>query len=190
MSSERRLIYRVICLCASSAAFLVAGCPQTESGSQGLDKALSASGKSKTAVFPLGGVITIDGQPPAMPSRAERLVVLLNDAAALDASDKNRRYTIANPQGEFHFGTYSAADGVPPGQYVLSFALLSKKKSKGDLQGPDGFKNLYNDPEKNAKVPEFKIDQQAPGKSDYKFDLKLAGQQEAEPGPKALTTIK
>ncbi|HUE15288.1 MAG TPA: hypothetical protein VMR25_14050, partial [Planctomycetaceae bacterium] len=62
--------------------------------------------------------------------------------------------------------------------------------AKGDLQGPDGFKNLYNDPEKNAKVPEFKIDQQAPGKSDYKFDLKLAGQQEAEPGPKALTTIK
>jgi hypothetical protein len=190
MSSEHRLIYRVICLCASSAAFLVAGCTQTESGSQGLDKALSASGTSKTAVFPLGGVITIDGQPPVMPSKAERLVVLLNDAAALDPSDKTRRYTIANPQGEFHFGTYSAADGVPPGQYVVSFALLSKKKSKGDLQGPDGFKNLYNDPEKNAKVPEYVINQQAPGKSDYKFDLKLAGQQEAEPGPKALTTIK
>jgi len=190
MSSERRLIYRVICLCASSAAFLVAGCSQSESGSAGLEKSLAASGKSKTAVFPLGGVITVDGQPAVVPKAKDRIIVLLNDAAALDASDKNRRYTFADAKGEFHFGTYSTADGVPPGKYVVSFALLRKNGNKGDLMGPDAFKNLYNDPEKNAKVPDFVINQEAPGKSDYKFDLKLAGQEEAQPGPKALTIIK
>jgi hypothetical protein len=187
MSSERRLIYRVVCLCAASAAFLVAGCSQSESGSQRLDKELSAAGKSKAAVFPLGGVITIDGQPAATPTRKDRIVVLLNEFTEPDASDKKGRRTFADAKGEFHFATYSAADGVPAGKYVVSFAMLDKNGNKGTLSGPDGFKNLYNDPEKNITVPDLVIDHQAPGKSDYKFDLKLAGKEEAQPGPKALT---
>ena len=53
--------------------------------------------------------------------------------------------------------------------------------------GPDGLKNLYNDPEINSKKPEFLIDHQAPGKTDYTFNLSVAGGTPPEaPGPKAF----
>ncbi len=49
------------------------------------------------------------------------------------------------------------------------FSLSSLGEGKGLFQstvGPDGFKNLYNDPEKS----EFKLDHTAPN-TDAKYDL-------------------
>jgi hypothetical protein len=187
MASERGLLFQVTLVCATAFAF--AGCSGSGSGSQALNQALTNAGKDKVPVFPLAGVITVDGQPPAFPKPSDRLIVMLNDAAAPAASDKKRLHTTVGRDGHFQFGTYTAADGVPVGKYVLEFAMLRKKGEKGTLLGPDELKNLYNDPEKNVKVEQFVIDQKAPGKSDYKFDLKLAGQEAAEPGPKALTEM-
>ncbi len=86
------------------------------------------------------------------------------------------------------FSSYGIGDGVPPATYVVVFAVLTDKKKHGYV-GPDELKNLYNDPEKNEKIPEFKIDHKAPGKTDYDFNLKVAGNENPTPGPKALTSI-
>jgi hypothetical protein len=75
-----------------------------------------------------------------------------------------------------------------PGKYVLTFALL-KQKGKFGLVGPDRLNNLYNDPDKNATVEGFTIDHQAPGKSDYVFDLKVAGKDAGTLGPHSITNI-
>jgi hypothetical protein len=91
--------------------------------------------------------------------------------------------------------SYERGDGVPTGSYVVLFAeliptpLMATKRSKG-LRGPDGLMNLYNDPDRNKQDVQFKIDITPPGKSDYAFDLKVAGKEAATPGPHAVTEIK
>lgn len=76
-------------------------------------------------------------------------------------------------------------DGVKTGTYVVTFA---QPKLVGERRrGPDALENLYNDPDKNAQVPEFKIDHQAPEKKDYVFDLKVAGMPRGTTGPHSFT---
>jgi hypothetical protein len=80
-------------------------------------------------------------------------------------------------------------DGVPAGRYVVTIAQLTYRKKRGHI-GPDLLKNLDNDPEKNAKVEQFNIEHKPPGRRDYSFDLRVAGEEPvATPGPKALTAI-
>ena len=94
----------------------------------------------------------------------------------------------ADSDGFFRFSSYGIGDGEPAGTYVIVFAALTDKKKHGYV-GPDELKNLYNDPEKNEKIPEFKIDHKAPGKADYEFNLKVAGSEKQTPGSQALTSI-
>jgi hypothetical protein len=82
------------------------------------------------------------------------------------------------------FGTYTAADGVKVGIYVLRFAQLQPNGKH--YVGPDALRNLYNDPDKNAEIAEFKIDHKASGKKDYAFNLKLDNRATAEPGAHAI----
>jgi hypothetical protein len=68
----------------------------------------------------------------------------------------------------------------------MLFAQLSHNP-RMSFFGPDGLNNLYNDPDVNSKKPEFLIDHQAPGKTDYTFNLSVAGETPpAAPGPKAF----
>jgi hypothetical protein len=54
----------------------------------------------------------------------------------------------------------------------------------------DGLKNLYNDPEKNKDDPNFRVEVAAPGRSDYEFNLTVAGKDPvAKPGQYAVTRI-
>src|SRR6202034_1383170 len=54
---------------------------------------------------------------------------------------------------------------LPPGKFVMLFAQLGYNPRMGFF-GPDGLKNLYNDPDVNSQKPEFLIDHQAPGRTD------------------------
>ena len=51
-----------------------------------------------------------------------------------------------------------------------------------EFVGPDGLKNLYNDPQKNRNEKEFVVEVQSPGKTDYEFALSVAGK---DPVPRA-----
>lgn len=150
---------------------------------------LKNSGQTKLEVYPLAGRVTIDGQPPgSLVKGRSRLLLVLYDVSKPDYRPDARPRVAVKPDGSFQFTTYGAGDGAPAATYVVVFALLADRKKEG-LVGPDGLKNLYNDPEKNETIPEFKIGHKAPGKTDYHFDLKLAGNENPTPGPKALTSI-
>ncbi len=114
---------------------------------------------------------------------------MLFDQSKLDANPDVVPKATVDAKGEFSFSTYDPGDGVAPGKYVM--VLLEKKfdKKKGYF-GPDLLKNLYNDPDANAKVADLKIDHEPPGKKDYAIDLKLAGRDAGTPGPKAVTKLK
>ena len=86
------------------------------------------------------------------------------------------------------FGTYTADDGVKAGIYVLTFAQLQPNGNHS--VGPDDLRNLYNNPDKNAEIAEFKIDHKAPGKKDYAFNFKLDNSAAVEPGfPRAQVFV-
>lgn len=177
-------LFVAVCCCGCS------GCSGTQSSDEGIKAALTNANQEKHSVAPLAGKVTIDGQPPHFDKPNQRIFVMLNDPQKPDVPLTDRPTATANSEGEFAFSTYNKGDGWAPGHYVLTFAVLTKKGKKGDV-GPDALNNLYNDPDVNAKTPEFVIDHQSPGKSDYAFDLKIEGKEPVKtPGPHALTTLE
>jgi hypothetical protein len=172
-------------------ALTVAGCTRTQSADQALAKAYAATGGQREEVAKVAGTVTIDGQPPG-DSGPMRTIIILYDPHKPDASRKAPLYAVCDEDGHFEFTTYGKGDGVPAGSYVVLFAQL-RMTTWGEMgyNPPDGFKNEYNDPDKNEKVPEFKIDVALPGNTDHHFDLKIAGKElTASPGPHSITMLK
>jgi hypothetical protein len=171
------------------AAMTCVGCgpPSPE---QRVDTELKATGKGKTPVYPLAGHVTIDGGAPTDVGKGRsKLMVLLYDPKMPDNVPERWLKTEVEPSGDFRFSHYGIGDGAPGGTYIVVFVQLNDKKKKGFV-GPDRLKNLYNDPEKNEQKPEFKIEHKAPGKTDYEFDLAVAGQEDGTTGPKSVTKLR
>jgi hypothetical protein len=156
------------------------GCEGRQSTAERLEHAYKSAGMDPATVSPLGGTITVDNQPPVAKSQTERLVAIAYDAAKPDVKAKGSARAFVKPDGSFELPP------LPPGKYVMLFAQLGYNPRIGFI-GPDGLKNLYNDPDINAKKPEFLLDHQAPGRTDYTFNLSVAGETPpAAPGPKAF----
>jgi hypothetical protein len=156
------------------------GCEGRQSTAQRLEKAYESAGMDPVKAYPLGGRITVDNEPPVAKSETTRLVAIAYDAATTDVKAKSNARAFVKPDGSFEL------PALPPGKYVMLFAQLGYNPRMGFV-GADGLKNLYNDPDVNSKKAEFLIDHQAPGKTDYTFNLSVAGETPpAAPGPKAF----
>ncbi len=168
------------------AVLLVAGCSSGQTYDQAIDKALANAGKTRSAVYPLAGKITVDGVAPDL-AEAEWIVMTLKDPANPKADG---RMAVISRSGEFAFGAFGKDDGVRAGTYIATFTKLKRGQHK-QYPGPDEFLNLYDDPDRNLKeYPELKIDHQPPGKKDYVFDLKIAGREAVAAGPNAVTHFR
>jgi hypothetical protein len=76
--------------------------------------------------------------------------------------------------GSLEFTTYNKGDGVPSGSSIVRFAQMEQVLvMNAGFYPPDRRKNLYNDPDKSA----FKVEVTAPGKSDWLFELEIAGKE-------------
>jgi hypothetical protein len=157
---------------------------------------------NKVPVAKFAGNVSVDGQPP---SQEGTLFVILNDPQHLAPGGK--AYTNCDEQGNFAFTTYLPGDGAPTGKYVVTFVQfqLSGGATGGrgsrlgrapsmlgqEYVGPDGLKNLYNDPEKNQDNPNFVVQVAEPGRTDYDFKLELAGKEPAKTsGTYAATKLR
>jgi hypothetical protein len=175
---------RITGAAAAVCLFAAAGCTNTPSAAQRLDEAYKASGMKRVTVFPLGGTVTIDNEPPTFKNRRTVLVVMAYDASKPDAPASGA-YVPVKADGAFEFPD----GGLTPGKYVLLFAVLDRRKKQG-MEGPDLLKNLYNDPDVNGKKEGFTINLEASGKTDCQFNLSVTGESAKPPGPKALTHIE
>lgn len=189
----------------------LAGCPRTLSPDQVRQNAVDGNaGLREVVVARLGGKVSVDGRPPA---KGSKLFVILNDFAHLDENAKRpnpRLYTMCDQEGKFAFTTNNPHDGTAVGKYVVTFvqfpipsntgtgagshflapgAGLSGVSSKR-YRGPDELKNLYSDPDQNAREDKYVIDLKPPGKDDYEFDLTIAGNDMAPDGPNAVKEIR
>jgi hypothetical protein len=181
-----RVAARIIGAIAAGAVF-AAGCGKSAENAS-LEALLKQSGDNRASLYPLAGRVTIDGEP-AHYVKPQRLVMMLYDPTRPDVPPFKRPCKDVSAEGTFVFGTYAKGDGLPAGKFIVTFAVL--EVTNRGLLGPDQLNNLYNDPEKNDKIPEFHIDHQGPGKEDYVFDLKVAGKEGVRnPGPRALTEVR
>jgi hypothetical protein len=164
------------------------GCTGRQSPEQRLQKALQEAGAQKEQVFPLSGHISVDGAAPDYDPRNPVLVVLIDREKSAEPA-RSQRFVECDPEGRFSFSTYARDDGVGPGRYVIAIAKLGRTASRGYV-GPDQFHNRYNDPDKNSQDATFQIEHNSPGKSEYEFQLSVAGAEPVEtPGPHAITQI-
>jgi hypothetical protein len=159
---------------------LAAGCSSSSSPAARLEKAFQETKLQRTDVAKFAGTVAIDGQPPA-PFTFVVLVDPKHPKAGV-------RKAICDADGRFAFASYGNEDGVPPGSYVVLFVQFNMGGGLGHYDPPDLLHNLYNDPDKNADIPEFHVKVEGAGKSDYAFNLTIAGKEPVtQPGPNALT---
>ena|ERR1700722_288502 len=184
---NRFLRHRFAVALLSLSAFAV-GCSGRPSADQALDKALKAVGGQRASVAKFAGKVVIDSRPPG-DIRPAATVIILYDPKKPPTSSHLPIYAVCKPEdGSFEFTTYDKGDGVPTGSYIVLFAQMEQVLMMNTgFYPPDRLKNLYNDPEKST----FKIDVTAPGKTDWLFELEVAGKEPNDsPGSQAIKEIR
>jgi hypothetical protein len=98
--------------------------------------------------FPVIGKVTIDG---AVPSSAVQ--VHFYPAGAVDTEHPTFSQTETKEDGSFEISTYESGDGVPVGDYVLTFIWQEFSMLNRTYTGPDKLGKRYSDP----KTSEIKV---------------------------------
>ncbi len=174
---------RVFCLpaglvVASLLCITAGGCNHTPTEAEAIKKSLEINGRPETSVVKFSGSVTVDGQAPEIERRSP-LYVIAYDPKHPPKGRQTPFLTRCDKKGHFEFNTYSTGDGLAAGSYIVLFAW---PKADGDA-----LKNLYNDPDVNAKEEKFHIDLTPPGKTDWSFDLQVAGKDpNTSPGEHAV----
>ncbi len=183
-----RVLSAVTALALIGTNSFLAGCG-ARTGQSALSDQLKELNTTQQPTAKFAGTVTIDGRPPRDAIK-NGLRVLLYDPKNPPTGNMPPLNAIVNhADGTFEFTTYSLGDGAPLGSYIVLFVAL-KHSLMGKQEGyhqPDALRNLYNDPDKNATNPEFKVEVAPPGKSDYHFDLAIEGKDPVSPSPKAIT---
>ena len=91
---------------------------------------------------PATGEVYVDGQPAAL------LRVTCTNVNGLDQDKPTLSSGTTDEEGKFQISTYEQADGLPEGEYVLTF-MWGKLSAVSGYGGPDQLKNKYQDPEKS-----------------------------------------
>lgn len=93
--------------------------------------------------FPVTGEIYVDGQP------GKEIQVVLHD---VNKNTTNPTYstTFSGADGKFTVSTYEEGDGVPEGEYAVTFMWGEMNLLTMQYGGPDKLKDKYNDPDKTT----------------------------------------
>ncbi len=164
---------RRIAGCLFLAVFL-AGCVGRESAERQVERRRKEYNERAENHAKFAGTVTVDNQTPAVDPR-HALLLMLYDPKQPATEARPPRYAVVQNDGTFKFGQ----GGVPPGSYVALFAELQRGRP-GSFRGPDLLKNLYNDPDKNQNVENFKVEIPASGKTQT-FNLEVAGKDAVTP---------
>ena len=117
----------------------------------------SKSGNKPT--YPVVGRVLVDGQP------ADYLAVSAEPAdGRLDPDQPTVTACFTDKEGRFALSTYVQGDGVPEGEYVLTFMWGQMNLMSMNYGGPDKLKGRYSKPE--ASQHRFTV-----GKGQPKLDL-------------------
>ncbi|MBM3999403.1 MAG: carboxypeptidase regulatory-like domain-containing protein [Planctomycetes bacterium] len=102
--------------------------------------ACSGDKSNRKETYPLTGTVLVDGQPAA------DLKVVLVDDKGVDAANPTVSLAYTDASGKFAVSTYDQGDGVPPGDYTLTFEWGQLNMLSMEYGGPDKLKGKYSDP--------------------------------------------
>lgn len=89
--------------------------------------------------FPVTGRVLIDGEP------VEKLLVTCHDTEHL-GQQKLLSLGLTDENGDVTFSTFEGSDGVPAGEYLLTFSWRDWDNYWNRFEGPDKFKGRYSEP--------------------------------------------
>ncbi|MBS0262706.1 MAG: hypothetical protein JSS02_12200 [Planctomycetes bacterium] len=96
---------------------------------------------------PVKGKILVDGQPVSL------VTVNCMPAQGVDKSNPTLSSAMTDAEGKFALATYKAGDGVPEGDYVLTFTwgeLGSFKHTSANASEGDKLNGRYSDPKQST----------------------------------------
>lgn len=93
--------------------------------------------------FPVTGRLVVDGTAPLSPVK-----VICHPADGTDQEHPTVSWCFTGEDGAFELSTYETGDGVPAGEYVLTFFWGQQNLMAMSYGGPDKLKGRYNDPQK------------------------------------------
>lgn len=97
---------------------------------------------------PVKGKVTVDGQPPG-----SGIQILCHPDTGPDAEHPTASSTETDADGVFAISTYTSGDGMPVGNYTLTFTWQEYNIISRSYSGKDKLNDRYSDPEKST----FKI---------------------------------
>ena len=92
---------------------------------------------------PVTGEVYVDGQLAAL------LQVKCHNINGLDTADPTVSSAMTDQDGKFAISTYLSGDGLPEGEYVLTFMWGKLNLISKNYGGPDKLKDRYRDPQKS-----------------------------------------
>jgi hypothetical protein len=95
------------------------------------------------------GQVFVDGEPVPV---ATPLKVECHPLNGLDTEHPTFSSSLTGEDGKFSISTYESGDGVPPGEYVLTFMWGKMNLISPSYGGPDKLNGKYDDPEKSEHV--------------------------------------
>lgn len=113
----------------------------------GVGLTLAGCGDKGPAVkptFKVTGKITVDGAPPGSPIQVE-----CHNVAGMDQKMPSVSQCESKDDGSFEIATYRAGDGVPEGDYVLTFTWQEFQLMSRSYGGPDKLNGRYTDKDKS-----------------------------------------
>jgi len=110
-------------------------------------------GPPRKETFPVSGEVLVDGQPAGL------MAVRCVNVNGIDNAAPTTSAAFTDEKGKFKIATYQAADGVPEGEYLLTFEW-GKWNLDGSYGGPDRLKGRYKDPTRSRV--RFKVEKGKP----------------------------
>lgn len=135
-----------VCPCGVLVLFLAFMLSLSGCGDSNPDKGINVK-----AAFPATGKVLVDGKAPSESEIPPVQIVAhpLGDAAA----DQPVGRAGTKPDGSFEFTTYRQGDGLPPGEYTLTFKSTKVNLLNPGLPAEDHLGGQYLD----AKTSAFKV---------------------------------
>lgn len=98
----------------------------------------------RTPTFPVKGKVLVNGKPAA------DLFVYFHPSSKKD-DQSFIPYAQTNEEGDFQLSTFKNGDGIPAGDYLVTFEWREKSGTfKNQFQGPDKLKERFNKPESST----------------------------------------
>ncbi len=95
----------------------------------------------RKVTFPVSGLVYVDGAP------VENLAVTcVKQPLGDDKEHPTQSQTYTEKDGKFKISTYKSGDGVPEGDYVLTFYWGELNLMSMTYSGPDKLNERYQDP--------------------------------------------